>query len=97
MASFPFVKTSGGKGLHIACPLVAKAEWPAVKAFTKGIADAMATDSPERYVSTITKSKHRGKILIDYLRNQRGSTAVAPLFDPCVQRLPFRCPYPGRN
>ncbi|AGB75670.1 MULTISPECIES: DNA ligase D [Rhizobium] len=74
----PFVKTSGGKGLHIVCPLVARAEWPAVKAFTKGIADAMAADSPDRYVSTITKSKRRGKILIDYLRNQRGSTAVAP-------------------
>ncbi|MDR6903907.1 DNA ligase D [Rhizobium miluonense] len=74
----PFVKTSGGKGLHIVCPLVAKADWPAVKAFTKGIADAMAADSPDRYVSTITKSKRRGKILIDYLRNQRGSTAVAP-------------------
>ena len=74
----PFIKTSGGKGLHIVCPLVAKTEWPAVKAFTKGIADAMAADSPGRYVSTITKSKRRGKILIDYLRNQRGSTAVAP-------------------
>ncbi|NLS16579.1 DNA ligase D [Rhizobium sp. P40RR-XXII] len=74
----PFIKTSGGKGLHIVCPLVAKAEWPAVKAFTKGVADAMAADSPGRYVSTITKSKRRGKILIDYLRNQRGSTAVAP-------------------
>ncbi|NTJ61650.1 DNA ligase D, partial [Agrobacterium rhizogenes] len=77
-ALVPFVKTSGGKGLHIVCPLVAKAEWPAVKAFTKGIADAMAADAPDRYVSTITKSKRRGKILIDYLRNQRGSTAVAP-------------------
>ncbi|KAA1180122.1 DNA ligase D [Rhizobium tropici] len=74
----PFIKTSGGKGLHIVCPLVAKAEWPAIKAFTKDIADAMAADSPERYVSTITKSKRRGKILVDYLRNQRGSTAVAP-------------------
>lgn len=74
----PFVKTSGGKGLHVVAPLKPKAEWPAVKAFTKGIADAMAADSPERFVSTITKSKRRGKILIDYLRNQRGSTAVAP-------------------
>lgn len=72
-----FVKTSGGKGLHVVSPLKPKAEWPAVKAFTKGIADAMAADSPDRFVATITKSKRRGKILVDYLRNQRGATAVA--------------------
>ena len=73
-----FVKTSGGKGLHVCAPLQPSARWPTVKAFCKGIADAMARDSPDRYVSTITKSKRRGKILIDYLRNQRGMTAVAP-------------------
>ncbi|SHO66844.1 bifunctional non-homologous end joining protein LigD [Pseudoxanthobacter soli DSM 19599] len=73
-----FVKTSGGKGLHVVSPLKPKAEWPAIKAFAKGLADAMAADSPDRYVATITKSKRRGKILVDYLRNQRGMTAVAP-------------------
>ena len=73
-----FVKTSGGKGLHVVAPLKPKAKWPEVKAFTKAIADSMASDSPDHYVSTITKSKRRGKILIDYLRNQRGMTAVAP-------------------
>ena len=72
-----FVKTSGGKGLHVVAPVKPKAEWPAVKAFTKAIADAMAADSPERFVSTITKAKRHGKVLIDYLRNQRGMTAVA--------------------
>jgi bifunctional non-homologous end joining protein LigD len=74
----PFVKTSGGKGLHVCAPLKPKAEWPEIKTFTKGLADAMASDSPDKYVSTITKSKRHGKILIDYLRNQRGQTAVAP-------------------
>ena len=73
-----FVKTSGGKGLHVCAPLKPSASWPAIKAFCKGIADAMAKDSPDKYVATITKSKRRGKILIDYLRNQRGMTAVAP-------------------
>ncbi|HTN62174.1 MAG TPA: DNA ligase D [Devosia sp.] len=73
-----FVKTSGGKGLHVVAPLKPRADWPAVKAFTKAMADRMAAESPEQYVSTITKSKRRGKILIDYLRNQRGMTAVAP-------------------
>lgn len=72
-----FVKTSGGKGLHVVAPLKPKAQWPAVKTFTKSIADAMASDTPDRFVSTINKSKRRGKILIDYLRNQRGATAVA--------------------
>lgn len=72
-----FVKTSGGKGLHVVSPVKPKAEWPAVKAFTKAIADSMAADSPERFVSTIPKARRHGKILIDYLRNQRGMTAVA--------------------
>lgn len=72
-----FVKTSGGKGIHVVAPLVPQAEWPAVKAFCHGLARGMASRSPERYVATITKSKRVGKILIDYLRNQRGATAVA--------------------
>lgn len=73
-----FVKTSGGKGLHVICPLKPGADWISVKNFTKAIAEKMALDSPNLYVATITKSKRHGKILIDYLRNQRGATAVAP-------------------
>ena len=73
-----FLKTSGGKGLHVCAPLKAKADWSALKAFTKRMAEEMAADSPERFVATITKSKRKGRILIDYLRNQRGATAVAP-------------------
>lgn len=72
-----FVKTSGGKGLHVVAPLEPSAKWDEVKAFAKGIADAMASDSPERFVATVTKSKRKGKILVDYLRNGRGATAVA--------------------
>jgi bifunctional non-homologous end joining protein LigD len=74
----PFLKTSGGKGLHVVAPLVPKAQWPAIKAFTKGMAEAMAHDAPEDFVATIAKSKRTGRILVDYLRNQRGATAVAP-------------------
>jgi bifunctional non-homologous end joining protein LigD len=72
-----FVKTSGGKGVHVVAPVKPKADWAATKAFAKSLADAMASDSPELYVSTIPKARRHGKILIDYLRNQRGMTAVA--------------------
>jgi len=72
-----FVKTSGGKGLHVVAPLVPRAQWPEVKAFAKSIADAMAADDPDRFVATVTKAKRKGKTLVDYLRNGRGATAVA--------------------
>ena len=73
-----FVKTSGGKGLHVVAALKPEAQWPEVKAAMKALADGMSADSPADYVSTISKAKRKGKILIDYLRNGRGATAVAP-------------------
>jgi bifunctional non-homologous end joining protein LigD len=73
-----FVKTSGGKGLHVVAPLKPKADWIAAKAFAKALAETMARENSDAFVATITKSKRRGKILVDYLRNQRGATAVAP-------------------
>ncbi len=73
-----FVKTTGGKGLHVVAPLKPAAGWAEVKAYTRELADRMASDSPDRFVATIAKAKRRGKILVDYLRNQRGATAVAP-------------------
>jgi bifunctional non-homologous end joining protein LigD len=73
-----FLKTTGGKGYHVVAPLEPKAGWADVKSFAKSIADGMAADAPDRYVATISKAKRRGRILIDYLRNGRGATAVAP-------------------
>lgn len=73
-----FVKTSGGKGLHVVAPLEPKASWPAAKRFARSIADQMTAEEPDRFVATITKARRRGKILVDYLRNGRGATAVAP-------------------
>lgn len=74
----PFVKTSGGKGLHVVAPLRPKAGWVKVKAAMKALAVGMAGDEPDRYVATVSKAKREGRILIDYLRNGRGQTAVAP-------------------
>jgi len=73
-----FVKVSGGKGYHIIVPLKPKADWGAVKGFSHDFADAMVEQAPERYTATLSKKARKGKIFIDYLRNGRGSTTVAP-------------------
>lgn len=73
-----FVKTSGGKGLHVVTPLVPAASWEQVKAYAADLAHAMAGDAPDRYVATIAKAERVGRILVDFLRNGRNNTAVAP-------------------
>lgn len=73
-----FVKTSGGKGLHVVAPLKPEAGWPALKAFAKTMADDMAKAESEKYLAVATKAKRQGRIFLDYLRNGRGNTAVAP-------------------
>ncbi|AHF87960.1 DNA ligase (plasmid) [Rhizobium leguminosarum bv. trifolii WSM1689] len=72
-----FVKTSGGKGLHVVTPLTPKAGWAEVKDFAHSLAESMSADAPEKYLATATKAKRGGHIYIDYLRNGRGNTAVA--------------------
>jgi bifunctional non-homologous end joining protein LigD len=72
-----YVKTSGGKGLHVVSSLKPEAGWDELKSFAHGIAAAMEADSPSKYVSTMAKKARGGKIFVDYLRNGRGATAVA--------------------
>lgn len=71
-----FVKTSGGKGLHVVVPLEPKAGWEAVKGFAKAVAGAIAADDPGHYLAVATKARREGRIFIDYLRNARGATAI---------------------
>ena len=64
--------------MHVIAPLTPRVKWPEVKAFCKGLAHRLADDQPGRYVATMSKAKRKGKLFIDYLRNERGSTAIAP-------------------
>jgi bifunctional non-homologous end joining protein LigD len=72
-----FVRTTGGNGLHVVVPLVRRNDWSEVKQFAQTLARGLARRWPQQYIATATRSKRKGKIYVDPLRNQRGATAIA--------------------
>jgi len=83
---------TGGKGIHIVAPLTSRAEWPDVKAFARGVAQLLEHEQPERYVANMSKAKRKGRIFVDYLRNERGSTAIAPYSTRARKGCPVATP-----
>jgi bifunctional non-homologous end joining protein LigD len=86
------VKTMGGKGLHIVVPLQRRHEWDEVKDFSKSVAERIEEADPAHYVSNMAKAKRTGKIFIDYLRNGRTATAIAPYSTRRRPRAPVSIP-----
>ena len=76
LRSFPLL--SGGKGVHVVVPLAAQAEWPEVREFTRRICTALAEAEPERFTVSLPKAERKGRIFLDFLRNQRTATAILP-------------------
>ena len=71
-----FVRTSGGKGLHVVVPVQPAADWDTTYGFARALAQEVARDHPQRYLAVASKAERRGRIFIDYLRNARGATSV---------------------
>ncbi|MEX2575043.1 MAG: DNA ligase D [Halofilum sp. (in: g-proteobacteria)] len=87
-----FVKSTGGKGLHVVAPLQRRQDWDRVKAFAGAVAHRLAAEAPERYLAKMSKAERRGRVFIDYLRNARGATAVAPYSTRAREGAPVATP-----
>lgn len=92
-----FVKTTGGKGLHVVVPIARRHDWETVKTFCRAVATTLTQLRPERYLATASKAARRGKIFVDYLRNDRGATAVAPYSTRARQGAPISWPISWRE
>ncbi len=90
LESYPLV--SGGKGIHVIAPIKPKAEWPEVKTFCKTVAQSLAELYPDRFTANMSKARRKGRLFIDYLRNERGSTAIAPWSSRSRENAPAAMP-----
>lgn len=90
LTSWPLL--SGGKGVHVVVPLNPQAEWPAVRSFAERFARALSAAEPDRFTANLKKVTRKGKIFIDYLRNQRGATAVLPYVARARENAPVAAP-----
>ncbi len=86
------LKTTGGKGLHVVLPLATPMPWDEARDFSRETAREMAADAPERYVAQSRKALRAGRVFIDYLRNVRGASAVAPYSPRARPGAPVACP-----
>jgi bifunctional non-homologous end joining protein LigD len=87
-----FVKTTGGKGLHIVIPIKPEFTWTEIKNYAHAFVDLMVSEYPNKYIDTMAKAKRKGKIFIDYLRNVRGATAIAPYSTRARAHAPIATP-----
>ncbi len=95
LESFPL--TTGGKGLHVVAPVRRRTSWDAFKAFAKAVAQSLERQAPERYVTNPLKRVREGKIFLDYLRNGRGATAIAPYSTRAREGAPVATPVDWRE
>lgn len=87
-----FIKTTGGKGLHIVVPIKPMHDWKTIKHFAHTFVKVMAVNYPDYYVTQMSKAKRKGKIFLDYLRNQKGATSVAPYSTRARKSAPVSTP-----
>jgi bifunctional non-homologous end joining protein LigD len=90
LAAFP--RLTGGKGLHVVVPLAPSADWDTVKNFSHAVAQTIAQDDPKRFTTNMAKAKRGGKTFVDYLRNGRGSTAIASYSSRAREGAPIAMP-----
>jgi bifunctional non-homologous end joining protein LigD len=87
-----FLKTSGGKGFHVVVPIVRRSGWDELKAFAQAVAYQMTLSYPDRFIDSMSKKKRKGKIFIDYFRNNRGATSIAPYSTRARPEAPISVP-----